>query len=222
MITPPKLQHGTLVSGFQGRAANDGAPLPHVILQDIMDECLHSFIHDFDQSVRSLLGQMNLDAQLDKQKTRNHDLPDSLRLEVGVGDPIPLQLWQMAVTSYHDQMLEQDVERFKKINAHLLDDEMAHVLATSRYNDPDVEHESMKAFSRTYVEDIRVFALARDLFRQNVQGVDIELDMHQPAAGFIFPVMIITPSNGVSDLRMLVKNYVDSKQGKRHLTLAPV
>lgn len=221
MITPPILQKGVLASGFQGQAANDGAPLPHVFLQDVMDECLHSFIHDFDQSVRSLLGEMNLGAQLDKQNTRSSALPDSLRLEVGVGDPIPLQLWQMAVTSYHDQMLEQDVERFKKINAHLSDSEMAHVLATSRYIDPDAEHESMCAFSRAYVEEIRVFALARDLFRQNIKDVDIELDMHQPATGYIFPVMIITPSNGVSDLRLLVKNYVDSKQGKGHLSLAP-
>ncbi len=222
MITPPILQKGTLVSGFQGQAANDDAPLPHVILQDIMDECLHSFIHDFDQSMRSLLGEMNLGAQLDKQNTRSAALPDSLRLEVGVGDPIPLQLWQMAVTSYHDQMRQQDVARFKKLNAHLNDAALTHVLATSRYIDPDAEHESMCAFSRAYAEEIRVFALARDLFRQNVQGVDIELDMHQPAAGFIFPVMIITPSNGVSDLRLLVKNYVDSKQGKGHLSLAPV
>ncbi len=222
MITSPILPPGTLTSGFQGQAANDGTPLPHVILQDIMDECLHSFIQDFDKSVRSLLGEMNLGAQLDKQNTRSPEMPDSLRLEVGVGDPIPLQLWQMAVTSYHDQMLQQDVERFKKINAHLDEAAMAHVLATSRYLDPDAEHKSMSAFSRAYVEEIRVFALARDLFRQNIQGVDIEMDMHQPAAGFIFPIMIITPSNGVSDLRMLVKNYVDSKQGKGHLSLAPV
>lgn len=222
MSNPPILQKGTLASGFQGHAANDGAPLPHVLLQDIMDDCLHSFIHDFDQSMRSLLTEMNFDAQLDKQNTRSTELPCSLRLEVGVGDPIPLELWQMAVTSYHDQVLQQDVARFQKINAHLEGDALAHTLATSRYLDQDVEHESMKAFSRAYVEEIRVFALARDLFRQNVEGVNIEMDMHQPAAGFIFPIMIITPANGVSDLRLLVKNYVDSKQGKSHLSLAPV
>lgn len=222
MNTPHALQKGTLISGFQGIAANDGAPLPHVLLQDIMDDCLHSFIHDFDQSMKSLLGEMNLGAQLEKQATRSLALPDSLRLEVSVGEPIPLDLWQMAVTSYHDQMLQQDIARFKKINAHLDESTMEHVLATSRYQDADTEHASMKAFSCAYVEEIRVFALARDLFRQNVKGINIELDMHQPAAGYIFPVMIITPANGVSDLRLLIKNYVDSKQGKNHLTLAPV
>lgn len=222
MTIPPILSCGSLASGFRGHAANDDAPLPHVLLQGIMDECLHSFIHDFDQSVRSVLGEMNLGAQLERQNRRDTALPPSIHLEIAVGEHIPLDLWQMAVTSYHDEMLKHDEARFRALSAHLSDEALAHTLATSRYKDADSEHESMKAFSRAYVEDIKVFALARDLFRQNIPGIEIALDMHRPAAGFIVPVMIITPKDGTSDLRLLIQGYVESKQGKRHLGLVPV
>lgn len=220
MTVLPHLVSGSLVSGFQGQAANDKPPLPHEILQEAMDECLHHFIHDFDLSMRSLLAEMNFNSQLEKQNTRSDHLAETTHLEISVGEPIPLDLWQMAVTSYHDQMLQEDVERFKTIIPPMDKDAMAHTMATGRYQDQDSEHESMQAFSCAYAADIKVFALARDLFHQNIPGVNIAFDMHQPAVGSIVPVMVITPTDSQTDLRMLFKNYVDSKQGKRRLSLA--
>lgn len=221
MNPPLHLIPGTLTSGFHGHAANDDAPLPHEMLQEILDGCLHALIHDFDESMRSLLGQMNLDAQLDRQSTRHDTLPSSIYLEVGVGDPIPREFWQLAVTSYHDRIFDDDIARFKALCAHLDEDAWAHTLATKRYKNLADNQESMRVFSRAFVEDIRVFALARRLFRDKIQGVDISWDMHYPSEGFVQPKMIITQADEPSDLRLLVQRYVESKQGKRHLSLSP-
>lgn len=220
----------SLTSGFHGEAANDAHPrpdtipgeMPHEILQTMMDAEMSDFIGNFHASVTDILQTMNMTAQMDKQENRTDTVRESIHLEIAMGANFPLQLWQIAVSSYHDHTRQNDLRKFKDILSRFSAEDIAMAVEKGRYDDADKEHEAVVAFSRAYIQELRVFTALRDLFSQNIKGVHIALDMHQIEEGFIAPIMVIEPQDGQSALRVLIKHYIDSTKGHAYRGLTPV
>ena len=228
---------GHLRNDFSGIAANESSIAcdmqPHEWVMTRMNMEIPNIVDSFHMTIASVLRDMDIShavakqtGMMDGEKLAPDETPERPSIDLAFWESIDANLWSLAVQSYHDDLLQNDPVKYRKIYESLGPELVAEFEATGN---PENEKAGMAVgtvFEQAMIEDVEALRRLKATILHNIPHVGIKIEMRvlepetEGAMTLMTPVIVLTALKD-PDLRVPLRRYVDNPQGEGPAGLRP-